>query len=135
MLFRSCSVLQIMTSMCRHTIRVNFVQIPAQLKDLASRISDTSSFIRRHGQLLSLVTSRFDEQMMSVLFQFFDHVHHCFTFPDYQLVPTLEEFSHLFGISILEQNPFTGMEETHIPEDIASTLHLKQADVVSNSET
>ena len=91
-----------MASMRKNTIRVNFVQIPAQLKDLASRLYDTSSFTRRHGQLLNLVTSKFDEQMMSVLFQFFDLVHHCFTFLDYQLVPTLEEFSHLLGISILE---------------------------------
>ena len=95
------------------------MQIPAQLKELASRVSETSMFIKRHGQLLSLVTSKFDEQMMSVLFQFFDPVHHCFTFPDYQLVPNLEEFSHLLGISILEKVPFTGMEEVPRPEDIA----------------
>ena len=124
-----------MASVRRNTIRVNFVQIPAQLKELASRVSETSSFIKRHGQLLSLVTSKFDEQMMSVLFQFFDLVHHCFTFPDYQLVPTMEEFSHLLGVSILEKNPFTGLEETPRPEDIASALHLKRADVVSNWET
>ena len=62
-------------------------------------------------------------------------MHHCFTFLDYQLVPTLEEFSHLLGISILEQVPFTGMEEVPRPEDIASALHLKRADVVSNWET
>ena len=60
----------------RNTIRVNFVKIPAQLKELASRVSETSLFIKRHGQLLSLVTSKFDDQMMSVLFQFFDPVHH-----------------------------------------------------------
>ena len=124
-----------MASMRRNTIRVNFVQIPAQLKDLASRISDTYSFIRRHGQLLSLVISKLDEQMMSVLFQFFDLVHHCFTFPDYQLVPTLEEFYDLLGISILEKTPFIGLEETPRPEDIALALHLKRADVVSNWET
>ena len=106
------------------------MKIPPQLKDLASRVSDTSSFIRIHGQLLSLVT--FDEQMMSVLFQFFDLVHHCLTFPDYQLVPTLEEFSYLLGISILEKIPFTSLEEVPRPEDIASALHLKRADVVSN---
>ena len=47
----------------------------------------------------------------------------------------MEEFSHLLGISILEQMPFTGLQETPRPEDIASTLHLKQADVVSNWET
>ena len=31
--------------------------------------------------------------------------------------------------------PFTGLEETPRPEDIASALHLKRADVVSNWET
>ena len=36
---------------------------------------------------------------------------------------------------ILEQIPFTGLEETPRPEDIASALHLKRADVVSNWET
>ena len=71
---------------------------------------------------------------MSVLFQFFDPKHHFFTFQDYQLVPTLEEISQLLGVSILEQVPFTGMEGTPRPEEIASALHLKQADVVSNWE-
>ena len=121
-----------MASVCRNTIRVNFVQIPAQLRELVSKVPDTSSFVRRHVQLLNLVTSKLDEQMMSVLFQFFDPLHHCFTFPDYQLVPTLEEFSYLLGISILEQTPFTGLEDVPRPEDIASALHLKRADVVSN---
>ena len=78
-----------MASMRRNTIRTSFVQIPAQLRELALKVPDTSSFVRRYGHLLSLVTSKLDEQMMSVLFQLFDLLHHCFTFPDYQLVPTL----------------------------------------------
>ena len=73
--------------------------------------------------------------MMGVLFQFFDLEHHCFTFPDYQLVPTMEEFSQLLNIPIFDQVPFTGLEEVLKPEVIASALHLKRADVVSNWET
>ena len=49
-----------------NTIRVNFVQIPSQLKELASRVSETSMFIKRHGQLLSLVTSNLEEQKSKV---------------------------------------------------------------------
>ena len=82
-----------MMSMRKNTIRINLVQVPTLLKELVAKMPDTTSFIRRHGYLLSLVTSKLDEQMMSVLFQFFDPKHYCFTFPDYQLVPTLEEFS------------------------------------------
>ena len=89
----SCSVLQIMAYVRRNTIQISFAKIPSQLKELASRVSKTSTFTKRHGQLLNLVTSNIDEKMLGVLFQFFDPKHHCFTFPDYQLVPTLEEFS------------------------------------------
>ncbi|CAI8612673.1 unnamed protein product [Vicia faba] len=124
-----------MASMRRNIIRISFVQIPTQLKDLVSKVPDTSSFIRRHGHLLGLVTSKMDEQMMSVLCQFFDPLYHCFTFPDYQLVPTLEEFYDLLGISILEQMPFTGWEKALRPEEIASTLHLTKAEVMSNWDT
>src|SRR3954462_8919452 len=77
----------------RNTIRVNFVKIPSELKELVLEIPGGSRFSERHGLLPSLVTSGFDEEMMSVLFQFFDPEHHCFTFPNYQLVPTMEEFA------------------------------------------
>ena len=72
---------------------------------------------------------------MCVLFQFFDPVHHCFTFPDYQLVPTLEEFSLLLGVPVLNQIPFTGLEGIPKPEVIAEALHVKRADVIANWET
>ena len=124
-----------MASARRNTIQISFVKIPSQLKELASRVSETSAFTKRHGQLLNLITSNFDEKMMSVLFQFFDPEHHYFTFPDYQLVPTMEEFSQLLDIPILEQLPFTGLEEVPKQEFAASALHLKWVDVVSNWET
>ena len=72
---------------------------------------------------------------MSVLFQFFDPLHHCFTFPDYQLLPTMEEFSLLLGVPILKKAPFKGMEKEPKPEDIAKALSLQRADVVANWET
>ena len=130
-----CSVLQIMASTNRNTIRISFVKIPSQLKELVTKVPETSAFTKIHGRLLNLVTSNFYEKMMSVLFQFFNPKHHCFTFPDYQLVPTLEEFSQLLDIPILEQLPSIGLEEVPKPEAIASTLHMKWADVVSNWET
>ena len=81
-----------MDSIRRKTIQVNLVRIPPQIKELASRIPENSPFIERHGRLLNLVTWSTGEDMMKVLFKFFDPLHHCFTFPDYQLVPTMEEF-------------------------------------------
>src|ERR1043165_7303098 len=107
------------------TIRINFMGIPSQLKELVSEIPDHAQFIKRHGYLLDFVIPDFEEDMMPVLFQFFDSKHHCFTFLDYQLVPTLEEFSKLLGVPILDQMPFTGLEKVPRYEDVASALHLK----------
>ena len=108
-----------MASIRRNTIQVNLIIIPPQLKELESRVPENYSFTERHGRLLSLVTSNTDEDMMKVLFQFFDPLNHCFTFPDYQLVPTLEEFSQLLRIPILNQLPFSATERDPKPEEIA----------------
>ena len=83
-------------------VQVSLVKVPPQLKELVSRVPDSSPFTERHGRLLSLVTSKLDEQMMSVLVQFYDPLYHCFTFQDFLLVPTLEDFSEMLGISVLE---------------------------------
>ena len=79
------------------------------LKELASRVPENSPFTKKYGRRLNLVTLNFEEDTIHVLFQFFDPKHHYFTFPDYQLVPTMEEFSQLLGVPILDQLPFTGI--------------------------
>ena len=119
----------------RKTIQVNLVRISPQLKELTSRIPESSSFSERHGRLLSLANTNIDEDMMKVLFLFFYPLHHCFTFPDYQLVPTIEEFSQLLGIPILNQLPFNCIERDPSLEEIARDLHLQQSDVTANWET
>ena len=124
-----------MASAHRNTTRISFVRVPPQLKELESRVPKNSLFTKRYGRLLNLVTSSFEEDMIRVLFQFFYPVHHCFIFPDYQLVPTMEEFSQLLRVTVLDQIPFTGLEETPRPEVISKTLHLKSSDVIANLET
>ena len=124
-----------MTPTRRNTIQVNHVRVPFQLKELALRIHENSPFTQRHGRLLNLVTSGFDKDMMKVLFQFSDPLHHCFTFPDYQLAPTMEEFSQLLGVPILNQLPFNGIKRDPSPEDISLALHLQKSDVMVNWET
>ena len=57
------------------------------------------------------------------------------TFPDYQLVPTLEEFAQLLRILILNQLPFNGTERDPNPEDIAQALHLQPSDIIGHWET
>ena len=67
-------------------------------------------------------------------YQFFDPKHHYFTFPDYQLVPTTEEFYKLLGVPILDQIPFTGIEKDLILEKISRALHLQRSGDMANWE-
>ncbi|XP_058745884.1 uncharacterized protein LOC131618734 [Vicia villosa] len=124
-----------MAPITRKFIKINFVGIPPELKELVSKVPENSRFAERHGCLLRLVSSDFEEDMMRVLFLFFDPMHHCFTFPDYQLVPTLEEFYELLCLPIRDQMPFTGLEDVPKPEVMASALHIEKSEVVSNWET
>ena len=117
------------------SIRISFIKAHPQLQEFASRVPRDSPFIKKYGRLLSLATSNLQEEMMCVLFQFFDPVHHCFTFPDYQLVPTIEELSLLLEVPVLDQIPFTSLEEIPEPKVIAEALHLKRSDIIANWET
>ncbi|KAI5420241.1 hypothetical protein KIW84_044148 [Lathyrus oleraceus] len=69
------------------------------------------------------------EGLLSVLVQFYDPLYHCFTFPDFQLVPTLEEYSHLLGILVSNRVPFSGLEEIPRSSIIAEALHLKKSEI------
>ena len=101
------------------------MKIHPQLKELGSRVPNDSPLTNKYGRLINLATSNFEEQIMGVLFQLFDLKHHFFTFPDYHLVPTMEEFSQLLGVHILDQLPFSGIEKYPRSEEISLALHLQ----------
>ncbi|KAI5430814.1 hypothetical protein KIW84_035077 [Lathyrus oleraceus] len=63
------------------------------------------------------------------LMQFYDPLYCCFTFPDYQLVPTLDECAHLLGIPVSSKVPFSGLEEIHRSHLIVEALHLNKSEI------
>ncbi|XP_050893613.1 uncharacterized protein LOC127100451 [Lathyrus oleraceus] len=75
------------------------------------------------------------EGILATLVQFNDPLYRCFTFPDYQPMPTLEEFSHLIGLLIQDQVPFFGLEEILKHQDIAEATHLKMSEIKANLST
>ena len=60
------------------------------LRMLGSLITNPEAFEEKYGKLLSLLKTGMTDGILSTLVQFYDPVYHCFTFPDYQLMPTLE---------------------------------------------
>ena len=120
----------------RNTKRYGF-ELPdvEKLRELASFVEDPSKFRTRYGKLLTILNTNVDEGLLKTLVQFYDPVYRCFTFPDYQLVPTLEEYSNLLGIPVSDKIPFNGLEAIPKPQVIAAVTHLKISEVDSNWTT
>ncbi|KAI5428674.1 hypothetical protein KIW84_033609 [Lathyrus oleraceus] len=120
----------------RHTKKYSFRQPDVkELRNMTSYVLDPLGFKARYGKLLPLLTTQVDEGLMSTLAQFYDPLYHCFSFPDFQLLPTLEEYSHLIGIPILDQVPFSGLESVPTAREIANLLHIDEDLIKANLTT
>ena len=95
----------------RHTKKYSFKAPDLKdLRKLGSLISCRDDFERRYGRLLFILHTVIPDGLLDTLVQFYDPIYRCFTFPDYQLMPTLEEYSYLMGIPISDAVPFSGFE-------------------------
>ncbi|KAI5424530.1 hypothetical protein KIW84_030636 [Lathyrus oleraceus] len=64
-----------------------------ELRKLSSFVLDPLDFKKRHGKLLSILSADVVGGLLSMLVQFYDPLYRCFTFPDFQLVPTVAGYS------------------------------------------
>src|ERR1044072_4025355 len=80
----------------------------AQLRSLCAQVVKNSfkDFSDSYGNILSLLDVSVDPFAIQALLQFYDPPLRCFTFQDYQLLPTLEEYAGILDIKILNQVPF-----------------------------
>ncbi|KAI5441572.1 hypothetical protein KIW84_010878 [Lathyrus oleraceus] len=74
-----------------------------ELRKLAFFVLYPLDFKQRHGKLLSILSA--------------------------DLVPTLEEYSHLLGIPVSTRMPFSGLEEIPRSSIIVEALHLKKFEI------
>ena len=89
-------------------------------------------FRGQHGNLLSLVNDDFEEWAMRTLLQFYDPQLGCFTFWDYQLAPTLEEYAHIMDVKLTNGGLFVQVPETTNYVEISRALYLTRGEVESN---
>ncbi|XP_058788004.1 uncharacterized protein LOC131662278 [Vicia villosa] len=106
-----------------------------ELRKLGSLIVDQDKFYDKYGRLLYLLKTKMKEGILSTLIQFYDSFYHFFTFPDYQLLLTLEEYSSIIGLPITGRIPFTGLEEDPKSHDIAKFTHLRKDEFEKNMAT
>ena len=76
-----------------------------------------------------------EEGILNTLVQFYDPLYHCFTFPDYQLVPTLEEYSYWVGLPVSNEVPFNDLEQILKSSTITIALHLETSELKANLTT
>jgi hypothetical protein len=117
----------------RNTMKYTF-QKPdvSKLRELGRKVASQDDFRERYGKLLDILKIDATKGVLETLVQFYDRHCHCFTFPDYQLVPTLEEYSYLVGLPVLDEVPFSGLEPAPKYSKIAEALHLRASILKDN---
>ncbi|KAI5433216.1 hypothetical protein KIW84_020481 [Lathyrus oleraceus] len=110
------------------------------LKNLRNLVSQMHpvyiiNFGKNHGNLLSILNQQVDHTALITLAQFYDLPLRCFTFQDFQLAPTLEEFERLVRIPMKDKSLFEGTDEYLPLEVIASELHMDEKEAKDNLET
>ncbi|XP_058766816.1 uncharacterized protein LOC131640440 [Vicia villosa] len=107
------------------------------LKGLASQITldELTKFKQDYGRILYFLKTPFTKyewEGVHTLLQFYNPSLRCFTFPDYHLGPTLEEYFFFLGISIKEQIPYHSMMKAPTSIEIAKALYLSKSVVEAN---
>src|SRR3954467_12311804 len=105
---------------------------------LAKKITpdETTNFRKEYGYILSLLKmpfTKYEQEGVHTLLQFYNPSFRCFTFPDYLLVPTLEEYSLFLGVPVKkEEVPYYGTMEAPTSIEISKALYLSKSVVEAN---
>ncbi|XP_058780052.1 uncharacterized protein LOC131653784 [Vicia villosa] len=110
------------------------------LPTLAERSSSANKgvFEKKYRKILDILDSpltEYQEGGVHTLLHFYEPSLRCFTFVDFQLLPTLEEYSYLVGVPVERQVPFYNTMEVPSAEGLASALYLSQSWVKANFES
>ena len=95
-------------------------------------VGNQKVFVDQYGDLLTLLKMVVDPVPLQTLLQFYDPELRCFTFQDYQLAPTLEEYSILMNVPIRYQVPFLDVPKEVDFRVVARAFHLSVKEVSDN---
>ncbi|XP_050909818.1 uncharacterized protein LOC127123660 [Lathyrus oleraceus] len=95
-------------------------------------LTNKDDFKEAYGNLLGILNTKVNITAVHTLVQFYDPPLRCFTFQDYQLASTLEEYSHILGIRIKNQVPYIRTKELPKYQDLAKALHMGKKEIEMN---
>ncbi|KAG2390785.1 uncharacterized protein HKW66_Vig0252770 [Vigna angularis] len=82
------------------------------------------TFKKRYGNLLSLMEVEVSSPAITAFAQYYDSPLRCFTFQDFQLAPTIEEFEHILGMPLEDTTPYQHLEHHASIATIAAIMKL-----------
>ncbi|XP_050920094.1 uncharacterized protein LOC127137703 [Lathyrus oleraceus] len=95
------------------------------LKALSSRLAPIKyKCYTSYGNILDLVNENMDYGALTTLTQYYDIPLRCFTFLDFHIAPTLEEFQRILNRPIRDHNPFPKIKENFIMPKLAAVLGI-----------
>ncbi|KAI5435576.1 hypothetical protein KIW84_022118 [Lathyrus oleraceus] len=134
---RACLLIEMTTvsEPKRKTCSYSFHREPlTSLIELGSFVTDDrlKSFVGQYGDILTVLKTVVDAVPLQTLLQFYDPELRCFTFQDYQLAPTLEEYSILMNVPVQHQTPFLDVPKEVDFRLIARALRMSVKEVGEN---
>jgi archaellum component FlaC len=119
------------------------LQIKAQLPDMRSlkafgaKLTSLarSNFIYKYGKILDLMNIPVQLEVVTALAQFYDPPLRCFTFQDFQLAPTLEEFGQILDSPMKKEGPYKGIGQVAKLEELAPILNIPFAELSPHFKT
>lgn len=106
-----------------------------ELMELGSLVSSPYDFKERYGRLLTVLNIDVEDGVLNTLVQFYDSAYRCFIFPDFQLAPTLEEYSYYIGFPVSYQISFSVLEKIPKSHVIWDSVHLRKKEIDVNLVT
>lgn len=104
------------------------------LNGLGSRLvlDHIEDFKKAYGNLLGILNTEVNTAAIHTFVQFYDCPMRCFTFQNYQLAPTLEEYSYILGVIIKDHVSFVINKELPKSHLLAEALHLEKKEAELN---
>jgi len=82
------------------------------------------AFRKRYGNLLGLLEVEVQIPVVTALAQYYDPPLRCFTFQDFQLVPTLEEFEQILDVALEGGVPYKHLEQHAFIPTLAGIMKI-----------
>lgn len=113
------------------TVPLKFKTLQVEkLIEFRKEIKSMYKFVSKYGGILDLLDVKVNYSALAALAQYYDPPLRCFTFRDFQLTPTIEEFERILGWPLKDNLPFLNLGEELIPEKLAEALYMPINEVI-----